>query len=828
MADSGAVWSHSWTYQNLRVHGGKFRRSPGLQPEYGYVDLDYADLKDLDVPEGPQWFDAGMGPKDIRTFFAGAGSTGGEPQLQLGAGAAGGGGLAAFGDLVMSSSYGGEAQPTMTYSNIFVASEGTEELTGDLSDERSHSLGKVRVQLTDIRSTYEHGSFFGRINCRMPVSGKWVKNTTEDGRGSPWSAQKVLIFLVSELTGSPRVHFASTIFGREFAKMPPPVDVVGQGEPAAEHLARLLRQYGLTAYLLPDNNYLLAGELDATWGQGEYAFRAGEVATVDERFLRSEKKAVSMAVTRAAAVLVVGKERRRAITLPYVPVIKDPKSGRILPMNEENCEALGIALDDVKHEVFRDSAKNFRQVKPLKKKEGFLRAQMFREWAYKMYAPATAFATKEANEVGLSLEEFAELPFMPMHEAPWKKADLAKHGLADKASKPKKNGALGDFVLYPPVVFAAGMRQGFYKDFDAIKDFFKRQLEGLEVEQDLYDFVLSNLEDRVKDLPASILEADKQLSTRFDSKKAKREYGVFVGGLLDSGADKNAARAFGGVADPVGHAFLAATKGHSLREYTELLDSAVAILKEAKIQDDEKKLEREIRANFKKFETVFKEYRGVQAWANFPHGPVSDREYSLDENTGLLSFSRPMCRAEQPFLLQPEGAAVAADGAVYVTFGYEYNFNLMSDYTSVLMVAKPDADGSATAVVAGLNRGSAVKPVVERDQNLRLYEDENGNPYNVTEVVTAAIAKGLGALTVQRSAVGYAYVLQGLHQASLDAGISSVQHEFDGDRASTHIMVNSPGARGGPLGKPKLNFYTDTGASISRDQVDAARERRER
>lgn len=819
----GLFKDHEWTYQGKVCQGGSFRRSPGLEAEGGYVDLPYEVLGDLDVPKGPVWFDTNGGPKDIRTFFASGGGAGGPKQSTIASGGTGAGGLAAFGTLIMKSTYKDNALPPMVYQGIFVASEGTEELTLDLAEQQKHSLGLVRVQLTDIRSTYKHGAFFGRINCRMKTTGKWILSTTKNGKGTPWSAQEVFTFLFSELPGAPGLHPASVIFRKNFA---PPYDLVGEGEPAKEHINKLLRSYGLTAYLLPDNNYLIGYELDVTWEQGEYSATAGSTAKIPVECLATENKAVSQAVTRTAAVLVVGSKRRRAASFPWVPVIRDPKSGRIYPMTEElTPKYAGMALEDIKFEVLRDPSKNFRFCAPLKKKEGYVRGQMLREWAYRVYAPAIAFDTEKKSEQGMAPEEFAELPFMPMREAPWKKDDLAKHGTTVIKNKKGDVGKPGEWILSPPVVFAGGLRQGFFKDFDAIQDYFKVLTESFKDEKTRLKNLLELLKTKAKDFDSSILEAERTLKQNFNPGYARSKFGLTVAPIVSPGGDNASAGDLGATVDAIQHAKDAATHGHSTKEYKNAIGAALRILEDAEWAVGQEKAAAEAKKNFDKFKEVFKEYGGVQAWGNFPHGPVPETEYTLDEETGLLTFARPMVRTKQPFLLQTEGAEVVADGGVMVTFGYEYNFNLFADYTSVLFTAQDQMNGDGAvvhrSVLCGLNRGGAVKPIVLRDPNIRLYENEHGVPYNTTEVVSAAIPRAAGALEVPLNSVGWSYALQGHHQASLDEGISSVQHSFDGDVARTFICVNSPGARGMPLGKPKLNFYTQDGAAIMRDQISA-------
>lgn len=818
---AGGTWTHSWTYQGYRVHGGRYRRSPGLQAEEGYVDLDYTDLKKLTVNAGPFWAGGGAGPKDIKAASARGGGPGQTTTAGGGGGGGGGrGGLKHFGDLVMQSSFKGTAMPAMVYKNIFVAPSGTEELAVGISDARAHDKGKVRVQLTDIRSTYEHGAFFGRINCRMP-SGKSDYSTTRDGKGRLWTAIEVFIHLFSELPGSPKIHGDSVIYAAQFQGHAP-ADLVGEGEPIRDVLEQLLRRYGLVARLLPDNNYLLTRELGGDLSVGDYAEDVGSPATAEH--IREERKAVSYSTTRAAAVLVVGKKRVRSTTMPYIPVIQDPKSGKIFPMNDVNCKRLGSSLADVNREVFVNAERSFRSVEPKNTKQGFLRAEMFRDWAYRKYAPAAAFDPDKHYSNGLLLEEFGDLPFMPMREAAWLKSDLAVHGINPKPKKTSGSGVLGEWILHPPVVWASRFRQGFFKDFDAIKDYFDMLMAGAKEAQGYIDSQIEQFAQDLKQLGPSLGKADREMQKRFSVGEATSKYG-YLGSMLGIGMNSDSSQAgkeFGGGADAQALSAAMNAKANDVFIQEQIIKGGLEAWKSlvGKHLAESRKWKNE----FKKFEDVYKQFQGVECWANFPHGPV-EGGYSLDSETGLLSFHALACLAEQPFLPQPEGAVAAMDAAVMVNFGYEINHNILSDFTSVLFVAEDDpnadvSDGPSPlpgVKVAGLCRSSAIKPRVEKDPNIRLYENSAGEPFNVTEVISAAAARAAGQLHTPRAAVGYTYVVQGLRKAVLDDGVTGVQHEWDGKRAATHIMVNAPGSRG-PLGAPDLS--TRRGSSVAADRRD--------
>jgi hypothetical protein len=148
---------------------------------------------------------------------------------------------------------------------------------------------------------------------------------------------------------------------------------------------------------------------------------------------------------------------------------------------------------------------------------------------------------------------------------------------------------------------------------------------------------------------------------------------------------------------------------------------------------------------------------------------------------------------------------VVADGNVTVTYGYELKNNGIGAYTSFLFSAKDsdDAEGPARAMFAGVCISSPLKalPVV---MNARMYLLDEGTPVNFNACYSEARSKAAALLEVPRSSTGYVYEVDGFRNYWLDAGVSSVQHSWEGNSpAYTFLAVNAPGASL-PAGPPAM------------------------
>lgn len=795
-------WDHRSTYQGLVCQAVDYRRSPGLEPEYGQVVIHHRDLKaGIDVAlRAVDWRPVGgvewPSPASIEVVLKSRATVTNPPPEEVKAD----GKLRRFGDLVMTSFLDGAGiSEPMVYRDIRISEEGFRELNDRLAGAREHRYGPVIVHITDIRELYkDFGTYIGRINCRLP-NGSWDPATIKGGK-TPYSMVEVLTAMFFMLPGSPRIDSRSGLFK---LNLDPPQDVIGEGELVKGILAQLLERAGLVPLMQPDNNYLV-NPASMKCPYGKIPVSPGHFH--DVKHVKNEKKNVWLR-RRASAVLVMGRRRIRRMTQPYVPAIQSAASGAIYWMNEETCKILGTTLDEVKREVFAGHEKNFRGVQPKFTKLGFNQAIAFRKWAYRGYVPRVAFATPTSTVLEEDLER---LPFLPMKDAPWAKSALAQLGFAKTAVSGSSTGR-DKWRLFRPVVYAARYGQYFFQDFAEVVEFFTRKKER---HAELIKFIegqQADVEQQIRENVDIVQRARLNLPSFYKPEQAAL-FGITRKDFVELDADvKIAMAAFG--SDTPDAAILARNMTVESWTAARRISHLMKIVENYKetIKEENAKL-RKWELKFKEFEENFKTFEGVQAWTNIPHGPLEHGEYSLDLRTGILMFNDPACHVEQPFLLQREGAVISTHAAVMVTFGYEVNDNTPDDFTSVLFVAKGHSHNASLVAgegpipevkVCALNRGSAIKPKVEKDPNLRLYEDEFGRAFNTTEVVTAAASRAAGQLGQSKEVVGYEYWLSGFQKCVLDAGVSTIQHTMSRRKAETYVSANAPGGRG-PLGPGRL------------------------
>lgn len=818
-----AKWKHVQTYQGYPIQSLRFRRSPGLEADYGEVVLSYEDLKKISVEiRAVPWDTVGgvalPSPSSIKGSSKVArptvGASGGD-------GGGAGGGLKAYGTLSLSSYLDGSATSNeLIYKGIYVGTEGIEEIDTKLAGAREHNVGRVRVPITDIRRFWKYGGFLERINCRLRGSGNWDTRTTKSGQ-TPWTAQEVFRHMFGMLPGSPAIS-GGDLFKDSFE---PPDDLVGDGEPIRQVVRRLLDRYGLECFLQPDNSVVVSRRANPDIKYGTYFESQGSPTGVQH--VKEEKKTVWI-TERPAAVMVVGRRKVKRIAVGYVPCIQDPEDGKIYKL-AARMRNWGYSIDKVNKEVLSGREKSFRDIFPVNERRGYLRAKAVREWAYRGYAPAHAFGPDGSYD----LENMDPVYGLPMVSAPWTKDEIKKLGGGGIV----KNGLakkVDDFALLGPVVYAARYGQGFFTDFEAMKDDFKA--------------MQSSYKERIKYTESLIARSQYELSGQIDiAKNAQEAIGKLSTGEARSRYGRNLQRL--GVSNGQDLMVAAAeflgselTQGVYDAMYSNVvsagargkqLSGGIAALRE--VLSAEKSAGQKWQAKFDQFKKIYEKLGGIQVWMTLPHGPVPPGAYSLDTETGILRFSDLACITEEPYMLQREGAKVAGAGSVSVVYGMEVNDGLPSDFTSVLMAATggaSEAGGAGTgsagsqvggAAVCALGRGSSLAPMMEKDPNLVLYLNEVGEPHNVTAVASAAMSRGAGALMVPAGVTGWEYTMQGHRKAVLESGVSQIQHEFNGTKASTYVAINAPGGRG-PLGPVHIGVKGDSGLVVAAETALKATE----
>ena len=254
------ILRHAATYQGYPCKGVQYRRSPGLLPETGFVDLDMQFAKKIDVrPRVIPWrgvngFEFAGQADPLTWLLTRTRQTVTQPPPVT----AESPGFEYLGDLVLTSfdHASGAEIDKITYRDIMLETSGIEEITRQLAEVKDHDKGTIRVPITDIRRYYNHGAYFGAMNLKLK-SGEIDPFSTKDGVEEPWTAIDAFEYLFASLPGSPLIAQHSEL---RTLTLRNPGPLQGDGRPIVDVLQKLLNQYGLVALLLPDGNYVVSSK----------------------------------------------------------------------------------------------------------------------------------------------------------------------------------------------------------------------------------------------------------------------------------------------------------------------------------------------------------------------------------------------------------------------------------------------------------------------------------------------------------------------------------------------------------------------------------------
>src|SRR3990167_6528570 len=484
------------TYQGLPCVGCSYQRSEGFQANVGYVDIDMVHLKSIRIePRTVPWRAVNgneiNGQLSINAWYETRGlfpSGGSPPPIKAPAGQ---GGLNEFGDLVMKTidlETGSDLSHPLTYHDIYVDDTGIEELAEDLLKARAHSSGVVRVPITDIRKVYQdNGALIARINVRLR-SGGWDKGSIKKpDTGEPWLFLDVVEFLFSQLPGSPIIESWAEL--REIAGgLPPPTDIIGEGEPVVDHLSRILEKNGLVVHMLPVGNFLVSQKLSGRLKPGKVPMQdspsPGRPPYVEPSEESYEKRTVTIS-RRPPAILALGKKRVRRVTMGYVPVIQLEDNRWYLL--QDGVAKMRYSMDKVNKFQLRGFEKRFQDVEPTNNASVHLKRRKALERAYHIYAPASLFYRKFDYGDSIADPDFETMPFLPVQNAGWMTGELGIEGVAVTQGEGETEGKVelgknaivregggsgGRFVIMPPIVKARRIGTGFFKDFSKVEEYF--------------------------------------------------------------------------------------------------------------------------------------------------------------------------------------------------------------------------------------------------------------------------------------------------------------------------------------------------------------------
>ena len=815
---------HFGTYQGFPIQAISYKRGEGLSPEPGWVDLQIKDVQKLDVDwKNVPWRGVNgaemPGQIPFHAWLAIRGSVGasgpGDPPSKRDSG-----GLNLFGQLVLTSTLrdGEEVTPPMTYHDVYVAPSGLEEVTSNLARIKRHDEGNIRVPITDAREFYKN---FGGLVCRINVrskSGYLEPDSMKPGADGTFvavSAREGVAYVMSQLPGSPVAVPTSDLVTNAGEFDGPCPEIVGEGEPAAEHLQRLLDQLGLVAKYLPTGNYEINRRGTTLPGYGSIMVDGGNGTPIEKPitdYQRYERKSVTFSM-RPPFVQVFGKRVVRRITLSYIPVIQD-EDGVFFRL--EDIETLwGYTLKELNKQVMSASATPFFDVPGKDQEQKAKRIALLMKWAYRGYLPATAFARDRGiggaipGVTAAELEKQSFLPFVNFAAYPH---ELALLGVG---STPDESDATG-YVLVPPAARGQRIGQGSFKDFEAVRTYFNQlkqsddiRLEGLRSIMSKLSAASASAADVAQraenDYKRKILV--EQLEQSLDKKiQGKKIVLRALGGAFEleynQRADVDLSKAefsktdveFERLMKIIDEAFPGADGrvedyNAIIKKFSEDLDS---VQKKVTTWEEE----------FKKLEDIYLNLGALRfARMNLPFGSLGGSAH-IDPKTGLLisASGEPLCHTDKPFLRHGDSGIVVSDGAVQVTAGYEVRDSGPGGLTSALFSIDPNADPNEPAAVlhVGFNRASPLKAYVMRMPSVRMYQLDGGAAVNGNEVRAAGEAKARGILSQPPKVTGYTYVLSGFHNAVCAGNVTSVSHHFEpavSALATTTVIVGNPGGR---------------------------------
>ena len=847
---------HRAFYQGVACKAAKYRRSPGFQPERGTVDIDVSLIKKIQIRgRGIPWRAVNgsgvYGGMDIRTQQilerSGVGITVvSPPEIK----APEEGGFELFGDLVLESLVfpNGALIDRIRYRDIHVDSAGLEEVTRDLANVQAHNTGTIRVPLTDIRRWYKnHGPFFDRINWKLR-SGDFDKTTLKDGEDTPYSFIEVLEQMFKLLPGSPLIVSRAEVRGLTLSE---PLQIYGEGEPVVQHIERLLDRNGLDAGMLPNGNWTVYRRLSSKFKQNQVPGPNGAVRAA-QPFQHYERRTTFVG-DRPPAVLAVGKKKIRRKTQSYVPVLQDV-DGRWYKLNDL-MRIWGYDIAKVNKGAITGHEKYFQDVlpKPVNGNDARLHEARKRilSRAYRIYAPRAVFSEPDLSgssiddttrqRVSLKDEDFERNAYLPLRECAWfleelERLQLNPAGAEVEAEFPRdkiKSKGDKDFFLAAPLVRANRIGQQLYLTATGTtptyEEFFKAQTDEHDKFIRRYELLIEDLQRDVRNKADALNNTQAAFVSTFDSAKIARSWlaqrGVSTR-LIKLNSDVTLAAKEAGAYPPI---LLAEglQSSESLALKRELEIDALILKDWQKVISDAKAKRAVWDANFKAFDDVYKKRGSVRCWYNVPHGQLEDGVATINPRTGILTASEPLVHIDKPFFFDGDESVVQTDGAVTVTAGYELNENTIKAFTTFLFVSsEPEADDAiAEPLFAGVCRSSPIKAYIV-NMGARIYEMDEGTPANLNSAFAEAFSKAAEKLAVPRAIVGFTYEYLGLRNFPLDAGVSSVQHTWNGSRAQTHISINAPGARG-PLGPGNLAKQKGPGQTVHFDRLDDRERHRE-
>lgn len=776
---------HSADFQGIPVQGCNIDRKPGVSADHGWIDVEIDQAFRIALVEDFRLWQAGDIKETAGPFTAGSvAKLRGPGQTQTAPTPQAPGKVRRGGFLNMRTTRDG-SEGIVSIGPLFLTSSGFDELLTDLADAKSHSEGKVRMNVADIRYFWPDNGHpvVGRYNVTAE-NGEIDPDTVDPSTGRPWTMQKILDYLLLCLPGAPRLIMAK---GTE--DVPPPVDLDMKMDPPIRWLRKVLADAKLDLHLTRNSNAYVSrrGNKHVV---GSFAENAGGNAVKIQFNPNVEKKTV-MVVERPEGVVVVGGQRERRETLAYEPAFTD-EDGQIRRLRDVG-RLWGYSIEKARQQATLPSGRAWLDIPGSDPIQQGNRARIAARDFFRLYAPSALFVDSEdegavveglATPSGGGIKTYwpfakRKHPFLPAKDPVWVPNELTLlKRIPLPSAQAKANPNDSSLVTTPIFVQASIVKQAFFTDAGAFTIFANGLIRSLTQVRER----ATGLRDRNRSLAQAAYRPPKDFEQMGTFEKFFRGLDETVSQVVAL-VSSNAARAA------------------QVQAETDALNRQIALRYLNQAERFEVEINsltaqiNQLQATLNAVRNTISRFGAARMWTTAPWGPVPVGDFSFNRQNGLITFGDLCGVIDAAATYDLELAKLTGDGNVQVTFNHlKRDTGGPSDWTYFVFQADPKG-GEPTLV--RISEQSNLKPAYLKDESIVIYENEILQAMNVTSCAERARDLARPVLQPSYQQDGYGYTYPGFLRVETDDTVNEVTWAFDGDVAHTRILANFPdGANG--------------------------------
>lgn len=784
----------SATFMGFPVQGFSIDRKPGLTSDTGYIDLPTELVKNIIIdPEFRLWQSANIkepagpfNPETARKLSRPTVFTEQPAKVT---------GLVRGGNLRIITKKGTFKNSPVNIGPLFIAPGGIEELQADLENALAHNEGDLRVNVVDFRHFWQRNGtpVLGEYNIPLE-NGKFDDRSINQRTKKPWTLPEIMLMITRSLPGSPSIESTSDIFDKDVRE---PVNLNMELDLPVEWLSRLLFIYDMEMHLSLNSTLFIKKR-----GRDHKVRRFRDQPSNSPKPLpfaagpnnpNEEKKTVFM-LDRPEAVLIVGSRRHQRVVSPYLPAYFDTdgtlQALASLPTRWGYSLAQAFAGSTLKEEkAYMDmpGADDVREA----------RMEIARRDFFKVYAPAYLFASSiplPAQDGGLvritptgvqpwpfERGKHELLPMLDPHFLPGELAEL-NTGIIPTLPTPAnpKNERL---IKVPIIVRANRVGQGLVTNIAELKQIVDAAVSTRGLARNDANEQVKRKERKLKQLLKLETDDDFRHLGKLD------QFLVNFEKNFEEGIIENLAL----VSDKFERVLQFEADTRARRETSKsTLNGDIEELKKRS-----KRLTLEIaaaQAGIAGMQRFIEETGNIKLWTNFPWGYVDSQFYSIDTETGVITF-RDICGTIAPGAIDDlENAVLVGDGNVELIYETESRLGVAQDFSSWCFLAPKLGSDPETArpILVKISEITSAKPMIIKDPELIIYENDSRQPLNIQTVTEKAARIARPILVQPTQQTGFSYVFPGCWKVITDDAVNAVTWNFDGDQGHTLITANNP------------------------------------